>query len=420
MAMTRAEFGENLMVAWDTLRTHKVRSSLTLLGIVIGVTSVISVAAVIEGLNRYIQQKVEGLGSRTYFITRFPPGTDPNRMPEKIRLRRFLGFSDAALLQQQCPAVEAASTIAPRASFFGQANEIRYESQRVQSVFLRGVEPPYIDAMPMFAIDTGRFITPFDEEHSSPVVVLGANVANGLFPRLDPLGREVLINGGLYRVIGTFAHQEGLFGGPGVDDYAIIPLSNFRKHNPDIRESIIIFTVYRNWQGAAAMDEVTEVMRRLRHLKQSTDNDFDLISSDFLSTLWNQLTGAIVILTGVISSIGLLVGGIGVMNIMLISVTERTREIGVRKAIGARAAHIRLQFLLEAITLSLLGGLIGILLGGIVAWVVRLTIPDIPASLSWFWAGMGVLISASVGVFFGYWPADRAARLDPIVCLRYE
>jgi putative ABC transport system permease protein len=375
---------------------------------------------VIEGLNRYIQEKVEKLGSRTFFITRFPPGTDPNRMPEKIRLRRFLEYSDAARLTAQCRAVEAATTIATRASFFGQANEIRYGSERVQSVFLRGAEPPYVDVLPMFAVEAGRFITPLDEEHASPVVVLGANVAEALFPRLDPLGKDVLINGGLYQVIGTFAHEEGLFGGPGVDDYAIIPLSNFRKHNPDIRELVIIFTVYRDWQPAAAKDEVTETFRRLRHLKQNADNDFEVISSDFLSTLWNQLTGAIVILTGVISSIGLLVGGIGVMNIMLISVTERTREIGVRKAIGARASDIRVQFLLEATTLTLAGGLIGILCGGIVAWIVRATIPSIPASLSWFWAGLGVLISASVGLFFGYWPADRAARLDPIVCLRYE
>jgi putative ABC transport system permease protein len=363
---------------------------------------------------------VEKLGSRTFFITRFPPGTDPNRMPEKIRLRRFLEYSDAARLTAQCRAVEAATTIATRASFFGQANEIRYGSERVQSVFLRGAEPPYVDVLPMFAVEAGRFIAPLDEEHASPVVVLGANVAEALFPRLDPLGKNVLVNGGLYEVIGTFAHEEGLFGGPGVDDYAIIPLSNFRKHNPDIRELVIIFTVYRDWQPAAAKDEVTETFRRLRHLKQNADNDFEVISSDFLSTLWNQLTGAIVILTGVISSIGLLVGGIGVMNIMLISVTERTREIGVRKAIGARASDIRVQFLLEATTLTLAGGLIGILCGGIVAWIVRATIPSIPASLSWFWAALGVLISASVGLFFGYWPADRAARLDPIVCLRYE
>jgi putative ABC transport system permease protein len=168
------------------------------------------------------------------------------------------------------------------------------------------------------------------------------------------------------------------------------------------------------------MDEVKDAMRRVRHLRHSAENDFEVFSSDFLSTLWNQLTGAIVILTSAVSSIGLLVGGIGVMNIMLISVTERTKEIGIRKAIGARPSDIRVQFLLEATTLTVAGGLIGILFGWIVAWLVRTTMPSIPASLSWFWAMLGVGMSASVGLFFGYWPADRAARLDPIICLHYE
>jgi putative ABC transport system permease protein len=418
--MTRSEFGENLNVAWDTLKAHKVRSGLTLLGIVIGVTSVIAVASVIEGLNRFIQQKVEELGSGTYFISRFPVGTDPTRMPERIRIRRYIEFDTAAKLKQYCRAVESATTIATRASFFGQSNEMRYGGERVQKLFVRGAEPAYIDVLPMFTVDQGRFLNATDEEHAAQVVVIGSKVADSLFPRLNPLGKSVVLNGGLYEVIGVFTPKEGLFGGPGPDDFAVIPLSNFHKHNPDVKELAVLFTVNRGLGSREAMDEVTDAMRRVRRLRQSAENDFEVFSSDFLSTLWNQLTGAIVILTGVISSIGLLVGGIGVMNIMLISVTERTKEIGVRKAIGARASDIRVQFLLEATTLCVAGGLLGILFGGIIAWVVRTTIPSIPASLSWFWAMLGVCISASVGLFFGYWPADRAARLDPIVCLRYE
>ena len=403
--MTRSEFGENLNVAWDTLRAHKVRSSLTLLGIVIGVTSVISVASVIEGLNRFIQQKVEELGSGTSFISRFPVGTDPTRMPERIRIRRYIEYDTATRLKQYCRAVDAATTIATRASFFGQSNEIRYGGERVQKLFVRGAEPAYIDVLPMFTMDQGRFVNATDEEHASQVVVIGAKVADSLFPRLNPLGKNVVLNGGLYEVIGVFSRKEGLFGGPGPDDFAVI-----------------LFTMNRSLSLSSrdAMDEVTDAMRRVRRLRQSVENDFEVFSSDFLSTLWNQLTGAIVILTGVISSIGLLVGGIGVMNIMLISVTERTKEIGVRKAIGARPSDIRVQFLLEATTLCVAGGLLGILFGGIIAWVIRATVPSIPATLSWFWAILGVCISASVGLFFGYWPADRAARLDPIVCLRYE
>ena len=172
--------------------------------------------------------------------------------------------------------------------------------------------------------------------------------------------------------------------------------------------------------AAQAQNDVIEVLRRVRKVPHNAENDFEVISSDFLTTLWGQLTGAIVILTSVISSIGLLVGGIGVMNIMLISVTERTKEIGVRKAIGARRSDIKVQFLLEAVTLTMAGGLLGILGGFAVAWAVRTLAPSIPASVSAFWAAMGVGLSAAVGLFFGYWPADRAARLDPIVCLRYE
>ena len=418
--MTRSEFGENLKVAWDTLRAHKVRSGLTLLGIVIGVTSVISVAAVIDGLNRYIQEKIEKLGSRTYFISRFPIGTDPTRMPEKIRLRRYLQYDTADRLKAQCRAVESATTIGTRGSFLGQSNEMRYGGERVQKLYVRGAEPAYIDVLPMFTVEQGRFINATDEEHASSVVVIGAKIADSLFPRIDPIGKEVILNSGLYEVIGVFAPEEGMFGGPGPDDFAIVPLSNFRKYNPDVKELAILFTVTRGLDSASAMDEVKDAMRRVRHLRHSAENDFEVFSSDFLSTLWNQLTGAIVILTSAISSIGLLVGGIGVMNIMLISVTERTKEIGIRKAIGARPSDIRVQFLLEATTLTVAGGLLGILFGGIIAWLVRTTMPSIPASLSWFWAMLGVGISASVGLFFGYWPADRAARLDPIICLHYE
>jgi putative ABC transport system permease protein len=218
----------------------------------------------------------------------------------------------------------------------------------------------------------------------------------------------------------VFAKQAGLFGGPGPDDFALIPLANYRKHNPQSKEIAIAFTVRKDVPVEAGMDCVTETLRRIRKVRPYAENDFEIFSSDFLSKLWDQLTGAIVILTSVISSIGLLVGGIGVMNIMLISVTERTKEIGVRKAIGARAADIRVQFLLEAVILTVTGGVIGVLLGAGVAWVVAALAPTIPATVSWFWAATGVILSASVGLFFGYWPANRAARLDPIVCLRYE
>jgi putative ABC transport system permease protein len=418
--MSGGEFLENLRVSLDTLRSHKVRSGLTLLGVVIGVTSVISVAAIIDGLNSFVRERVEKLGSRTFFVTRWPFGADPTRLPEKIRLRKYLEYDYSDAIRAGAPAVEAVTAMGTRASFFGQTNDIRAGKERVERIILRGAEPEYIDALPLFTVEYGRFFTHEEERRTAHVVVIGRAIADALFPRVDPLGRSVLINGQPYEVLGVFGEDKGMFGGPGVDQFALIPLATFRKHNPQAKEVILLFSARRDVPAQQARDQVLEVLRRVRKVPHNDPEDFEVTSSDFLTDLWNQLTGAIVILTGVVSSIGLLVGGIGVMNIMLISVTERTKEIGVRKAIGARRSDIRVQFLLEAVTLTMVGGVLGIMGGAVVAWGVRTAVPSIPAALSWFWIVMGVAMSAGVGIFFGYWPANRAAALDPIVCLRYE
>jgi putative ABC transport system permease protein len=418
--MTRAELHENLMVALDTLRSHKVRSSLTILGIVIGVTSVISVASIIEGLNKYIQNKVESFGARTYFVSRIPVGPRFGRLPEKIRMRKYIQDTDATYLRETCPSLQFVTTFGTRAFFFGDSNDIRYGSERVERIILRGASPEYADAIPLFSVGRGRFVSRYDEEHSRMVVVIGAAINDSLFPHADPIGKMVRMNGRQYEVIGVFEQDAGLFGGPGVDQFAVIPFSLFRKQYPESKELIMAFSIPQDVSPGRAKDEVTESMRRLRHVKHNAENDFEITSPDFLSSLWNQLTGALVLLTGVISSVGLMVGGIGVMNIMLISVTERTQEIGVRKAVGARKADIRTQFLLEAVTLTGIGGLIGVLAGGAFAMLVRALIPSVPATLSPLWVSLGVAISVGVGLFFGYYPANRAANLDPIACLRYE
>ena len=418
--MTVAQARENFLAALQTLRTSKVRSALTVLGIVIGVSSVISMAAIIQGLNKFVQDRVEALGSRTYFLTRFPPGTDPSRMPEKIRTRRYLEYGYAEYVQSAAPDVENVTTVGTRGFFLGDSNLITSGDRSVEKVIVRGAEPEYTVALPLFNIERGRFISTFDQEHARPVVVLGAAIAESLFPNSDAVGQTVRINGAAYEVIGVFTHDQGLFLGPGVDIFAIIPLSNFKKQYPEAKELIMLFTVPQNSNVEIAQAEVIQAMRRLRRIPAGKENDFELSSPDFLSNLWGQLTGALVILTSVISSIGLLVGGVGVMNIMLISVTERTQEIGVRKAIGARKADVRLQFLLEAVVLTLIGGTIGILIGAGVSTLVRTLVPSIPATLSYLWVGIGFAVSVGVGLFFGYYPANLAANLDPIDCLRYE
>jgi putative ABC transport system permease protein len=418
--MTLHQARENFFSALEALRSSKVRSALTVMGIVIGVSSVISMAAIISGLNKFVQDKVESLGSRTYFVSRFPPGSDPAHWPESIRTRKYFEYNYADFIRQAAPDVQIISTVGTRGFFFGDSNLITSGDRSVEKVIVRGAEPEYTQAIPLFSIERGRFITAYDQEHARPVVVLGAAISESLFPYTDAVGKEVRINGSVYEVIGVFEHDQGLFVGPGVDMFAITPLSDFKKKYPEAKELVMTFTVPEGVSVEKAQDEVIQAMRRLRKVPPGKENDFELSSPDFLSNLWNQLTGALVILTGVISSVGLVVGGIGVMNIMLISVTERTQEIGVRKAIGARRADVRLQFLLEAVVITLVGGTMGILIGAGVSAAVRALVPSVPATLSYLWVAIGFTISVGVGIIFGYYPANLAANLDPIVCLRYE
>jgi len=419
--MTGAEVKENLHVALDTLRSRKIRSGLTILGIVIGVTSVISVAAIIDGLDGYIQSRVKSFGSRSFFITRIPPGfTGIGPLPAKIRARKYLQMEDAAYLKETVPGLDVSAAFANRIDFTQtQPDSMLYGDEHVERLIVRGTQPDYAAALPLFTVGEGRYISPFDEEHARDVVVIGAAIADSLFPHSDPIGKKVKLDGRLYEVIGIFERDPGLFGGFGVDQFACIPLSNFHRNFPAVREVFLIFTAREDADMDAVRSQVIDAMRRLRHVPYHDDNDFDVADPNFFTTLWNQLTGAMALLTGMISSIGLLVGGIGVMNIMLISVTERTGEIGIRKAIGARKADIRVQFLLEAVTLSGIGGVLGILLGAAISMAAR-TLISLPTTISPFWVAMGVAISVGVGLFFGFYPANRAANLDPIVCLRYE
>jgi len=419
--MTVTALRENLWVALDTLRARKGRSALTILGIVIGVTSVIAIASIIDGLNAYVQGRISKLGARTFFVMRIPAGFNPTaRLPPNIRIRKYINSDDAKYIEQASPGVEYATSFINRINFLEQTDEIRYGNAYVEKFIIRGVEPEYTYAIPLFSVVEGRFISQFDLEHSRSVAVIGQALSDSLFPMTDPIGKEVRINGRTYEVIGIFDKDPGLFGGFGVDQFVCIPLTNFQKNYPDVKEIFIAASVRPDANMGITRDQVLESMRRRRHVKYNAENDFEIADPDFLGNLWNQLTGALVLLTGIISSIGLLVGGIGVMNIMLISVTERTSEIGVRKAVGATKGDIRVQFLLEAIVLSCIGGVIGILIGAAIAFSVRALVPSIPAFVSIFWVLAGFSISVSVGLFFGYYPANRAANLDPINCLRHE
>ena len=421
--MTRAEWRESLSVALATLASQKLRAFLTMLGVVIGVASVISVAAIIHGLNQHITDKVREIGTQSFFVTRFK-AFSVERWTEEIRKRKYLTYDDAAAIRQQCPTVQKATPVLTRVLFFpplgGYENEVRYQNNRVQDPWLRGGEPELVDVLPVYAVKEGRFLTHIENLHAERVCLLGAAIADSLFGRLDPLGREVRVNGVPFKVIGVFEPHQGLFGGPGVDQFVIIPYRTFEKLYPEIEEVILGVSVADPSLLGKAEDEVIEVLRRRRHVRPDSPNDFEISSPDIVMDLWKKLTGAIVVLTLIIASIGLLVGGIGVMNIMLVSVTERTAEIGVRKAVGARRRDIRAQFLLEAVALTGVGGVIGITTGVILSVAVATFFPSLPTRVSLLWTAMGLLISLGVGLFFGIYPAVKAANLDPVRCLRYE
>ncbi|MBI3951748.1 MAG: ABC transporter permease [Acidobacteria bacterium] len=410
---------EPVFIALGAIRSQKLRAGLTILGVIIGVMSVVAVAAVIHGLNAHVAGLVEKLGSQVFFVTRMP-AVRFGELPEEIRKRKPIRYEDAQAIAQRCPAVQYATPFRTRTIYWGTPNQVSYKGEQMRGTFLRGVEPEYEKVIQIVVVEDGRFISELDIEHRRQVCVIGQGVRDALFPHTDPIGKQININGKLFEVIGTLKEDKGLFGGPSLDQFIHIPLSTFMKLYPEIEDTFIAVKVADQRLFDEARYQVTEVLRRQRGVPADKPNDFEIITPDIYTELWKQLTGALVILTLVISSIGLLVGGIGVMNIMLVSVTERTREIGVRKAVGARRGDILTQFLIEAITLTGVGGVLGIVLGGIVSFIVRWLFPSVPASLSPFWVVMAFIVSVSVGLFFGLYPANKAARLDPIEALRYE
>ena len=416
--MTRAQLRENVGVAFHSIRTQKARSLLTLLGVVIGVSSVIGVASIIEGLNNDVVGRIQMMGSKVFIVARIGPQF--GRRSQEMRLRKYLKSSDARAIRESAPTAEFVAVFADRRGFSGHPNEVRYGNRLVNDIFLRGVDEFHSDAMTSMDVTQGRMISLHDRRHTRYVAVLGQAIAESLFPFIDPIGRTVRLNGLPFEVIGVFVRDEGLFGGPGIDQMITIPVSTFRKLYPEQRERAIAVSVRETSQIAQAVDETVSVLRRARKVSPRKENDFEIFMPEFFTRIWEQLTGALFLLTFSISSIALLVGGIGVMNIMLVSVTQRTREIGVRKAVGARGQDVRMQFLIEAVALTCLGGILGILAGNAVAWGAKLIFPPLPVAASWAWTLAAFAISVGIGLFFGSYPANRAARLDPIVCLRYE
>lgn len=407
-------------MALETLRANKMRSGLTILGIVIGVATVITLSSFINGLNKNIGDLVASFGTDVYWVFRFP--VIAVRPTAEMLARKQLTMEDAEALAK-LPHVTAVSPQLRYQDFnlnLGNVS-VKYKDRKVQHTILEGdtVTEPVVDTV---NIPVGRYFSQYEQDQHSDVVVLGHDTAEQLFRGEDPLGKEVEIGGDEFRVIGVMEKRKTAFGGGKnpEDNSAYFPLGTFQKIHPEIKDYWITVKYDDPKNETAVYDEIEQTLRIQRKQRFNQEDNFAIFAPDSITRLWNQLTSGIFIFMIGVASVGLMVGGVGVMNIMLVSVTERTREIGVRKAIGATRRNIMLQFTIEAITLCAVGGVIGVLVGGLLTLIVRLALPNIPAFVSTFWAITGFSVSCAIGLIFGIYPAWKAANLDPIDALRYE
>jgi ABC-type antimicrobial peptide transport system permease subunit len=412
----RQDYRENLRLALDTLRAHKLRSFLAILGVMIGVALIILVVGLVQGFRVTIQDVIIAQGIDTAWIDRFSQGPHIGRRPKEERLRKPLTLEDGQAIQQLCPAVKQTAVSAFE---WTQAHNARYQRNEVQGGDFRGTFPAYLEVYSNATMKAGRFFTEAENEHRENVIDIGENVATALFSNVeDALGKEIIVDGSTYQVVGVFEKPAEALGMNDEDRRLVIPYYTFMKLFSTSYEIGIRILAYAN-QLDVAVDQAREVLRRRRNVSYSSPDDFSIQTQLEAVQQFNDIIFGVVVVVVVLSSIGLLIGGVGVMNIMLVSVTERTREIGVRKAIGARRSDITWQFLFEAMTLTGTGGVIGILLGGAIVLLVPVVSPlkgVVPA-----WAVIaGFSVSVSIGLIFGVWPATKAARLSPVEALRYE
>jgi len=409
--------GETMRMAVDSLKSHKMRSFLTALGIVIGVMTVISLVSIIQGLNRSFLRELEAVGSDIIGITKFEPGIEVGERSEEERQRKDLTFEDALAIKQESDLVKAIA-VTMSVNYFENV-PVKYQNIQSEDALIIGMNEQYPQVLSVYLPQRGRFLTASDVQHSSKVCVLGAETAETLFPHTDPLGKEIRLGPEQFSVVGILQKRGSMFG-QSRDSLVGIPITALLKYFPYDMETIqFIATPKNHGTITETIEDITNILRQRRKVAFGKPNDFAVFTQDTVVALYNQLTGAAYLVMTVISSIGLLVGGIGVMNIMLVSVKERTREIGIRKAIGARSSDILKQFLFEAVFLTGTGGILGIIIGYLIAALVKAATP-LPASVTPWSVILGFMVAVSVGLFFGIFPARRAARLDPIVSLRYE
>jgi len=408
---------ETLRMALENVRSNKLRSGLTILGIVIGVVVVVVVASILTGMRAGLVASIEEYGTNNIYAFHLSTGPrlGPRDRAEYKRKPLLPGDGDA--IREQAAAVD---DVANAAWVWQIDRTIVYQGAKYKDGNLQGVSANYA-AVTNLGLKEGRFFTEADDEHRRNVMVIGVSAADALFPhKLEVSGTDVTMAGRTFRIVGVLEKRKGGFMGEDEEDNAIyIPFQTIRKMEPRTRDVMLVIRA-RSGQVLAAVDQVEDVLRRRRGLRSNQDSDFDLSTADKFIEQFDRITAAIGLITIAISAVGLMVGGIGVMNIMLVSVTERTHEIGVRKALGAKKGDIVRQFLFEAITLTALGGILGLIVAVLVSWIVMLLVPGLPASIPPWAVATGLIVSIGVGLASGVWPARKAAALDPVEALRYE
>ncbi|MGQ9618534.1 MAG: ABC transporter permease [Candidatus Aminicenantia bacterium] len=407
---------EIIKISIDSIKSHKMRSFLTVLGIMIGVMTLVSMVAVVDGLNRAFMKSLKSLGSDLIYIQRYEP-VRIGVMTEEERHRKPLTLEDAIAIKELCPSIGKVTYMNYISPLDIGEIIVKYRDREVKNPDYYGVNPDYWEVFEN-PIQDGRFFTEEEMLHRANVCVLGMEVVESLFPREDPIGKEIYINGIKFKVLGTLEKKGRIFGQT-QDKVVAIPFHTFKKLHPKTENVFISAKPKSPELLDKAIEEIEELLRRRRGVPFRKPSNFSIYTQDTIATLYRQLTTGIYAAMIVIASLALFVGGIGVMNIMLVSVRERIREIGIRKALGARNRDIMLQFLWESSILTGIGGVFGIIIGWVVSFFVKKFSP-IPATISLWSVLLGLFISVSVGLIFGVFPAQKAASQSPIEALRYE